>query len=211
MSMKGDPIWFRDLRVLFRRDRLREFFPTRDQTFEERINALVRLIVYVSVLVYLYNRDSKYPLYGLACIALITLAYTSKKAETFKTVSAYQQFRAASVEAAPAPCTGPTNDNPFGNMLLTDLADNPDRPAACLYDNDAEQVEDKFNHNLYRNLSDVYSKQNSQRQYYSMPVTTSIPDQKAFAEFCYNTVADGELTCKEDRTSAACGPQTDTQ
>ena len=52
---------------------------------------------------------------------------------------------------------------------------------------------DKFGYNLYRDVGDLYGKNNSQRQYYTMPATTMPNDQTAFAKWCYNTGP----TCKE--------------
>ncbi len=93
-------------------------------------------------------------------------------------------------------CTLSTPDNPFANMLIGDLANNPGRPPACKYDVHKDQIRENFNRGLVRNGYDLYEKENSQRQFMTMPVTTSAPDTIAFAHFCYGNA--GRPTCKED-------------
>lgn len=99
-------------------------------------------------------------------------------------------------------CQLSTPENPFANMLLSDLATRPDRPKACPYDQHAHLIERNFNLGLVRNVYDVYDKENSQRQFMTMPVTTSAPDVAAFARYCYGGY--GKKTCKED-TSKCTG------
>lgn len=176
--MEGDQIWYRDLSVLFG-DRLIEFWPTSDQTFAERINAVVRFILYGTILTYAIARNPRYVLYGVATILIISFIYENKtQTEAFREG---EGVGAASKEA----CVRPTKNNPFGNVLLSDYADRPDRPAACAVEDVQEEMRDAFNHKLYRNLTDVYEKENSQRQFYTMPSTTIPNDVKSFADFAY--------------------------
>ena len=48
--------------------------------------------------------------------------------------------------------------------------------------------------NLYKDVSDIFSKNNSQRQFYTTPVTTIPNDQGSFADWLYKTPP----TCKEN-------------
>ena len=70
-------------------------------------------------------------------------------------------------------CQAPSKDNPFGNLLISDIQDNPKKKKACKITNPnvKEEIEEIFGHNLYRDVNDVYSKNNSQRQFYSNPST----------------------------------------
>jgi hypothetical protein len=93
-------------------------------------------------------------------------------------------------------CSRPTPHNPFGNMTAYDIATNPNRPPACPYDDVKEEQRAYFNKGLVRNLTDVYERENSQRQFYTVPVSQSIPDTKSFANFLY---AEGlKRSCKAD-------------
>lgn len=184
MSIYGDPVWYQDLGILFGRRTL-EFWPSADMTFTERLNSVVRFVVYATLGLYASKRDPKYVLYGGAAIVILSLAYATRgEAYTPEGVGA----------RASAPCTKPTADNPFANVLVTDYKDNPNRAPACEASKVAADIEEKFNQRLFRNVSDVYSLENSQRMFYSMPSTTIPNDQKAFAEFAYNT----KPNCKTD-------------
>ncbi len=97
-------------------------------------------------------------------------------------------------------CTWSTPNNPFANPLPTDYADDPLRPPACAYDDMKRDIRKNFNRGLVRSSLDVFEKENSQRQYYTMPTTTTFPDTKAFANFLGVT----RKTCKED-TSLCTG------
>ena len=48
-------------------------------------------------------------------------------------------------------------------------------------------MNDKFNTGLYQDVGDVWGKNNSQRQFYTMPNTRPYSDQGSFANWLYNT------------------------
>jgi hypothetical protein len=81
-------------------------------------------------------------------------------------------------------------------MTVGALITDPGRAPACSYDAPgvADEMRRGFNRGLFKNLEDVYEVENSQRQFYTMPVTTSAPDTIAFAEFLYGSRG---KTCKE--------------
>lgn len=182
--MSGDKIWYEDVAVLPRR--WTEFFPAIDQSSAERVNALVRLIFYASLAVFAYNRQPRTLVFGAAVIAMVSFAFGSRQ-ESFPTKPS-----APLVAAGNAKCLKPTKDNPFANTLLTDLGKN--REPACQYDSVKDDIRKNFNEGLFTNSLDVYERENSQRQFYTMPVTTGIPDTAAFSQFLYG----GMTSCKED-------------
>ena len=55
-----------------------------------------------------------------------------------------------------------------------------------------------FNEDLYRDVTDVFGKNNSQRQYYTVPGNQVPNDQGSFAQWCYGTPP----TCKEGNRAA---------
>ena len=50
-----------------------------------------------------------------------------------------------------------------------------------------------FDNNLYRDVSDIYNRNASDRNYYTMPSSTIPNDQNSFAQFLYSQ----DKTCKE--------------
>lgn len=183
--MSVDEIWYRDVQVLLRR--WKEFFPTPDQTSTERVNALVRLVIYATLAMFVYNRQPRTLVFGAGIVAVVSVAFGGARSEN------YPAQPTTSVEQGSAQCTQPTKDNPFSNVLLGDLS-NDKRPPACKYDDVRDEVSKQFNSGLFRNIEDVYDKENSQRQFYTMPVTTTIPDTAAFSNFLYG----GMKSCKDN-------------
>lgn len=213
--LRSDPVWYQDVRVLTRR--LDEFWPSKDQSPEERVNSIVRLLAYCTLAVYLYKGQVKHLAFGAMAIGVVSLAYRGggskilwtsygggggKKRGGTKRAScrvarrhAVGGVRPKHSARATTQCTRSTPSNPFANVLLTDLADNPGRAPACKYDEHQAEIRDNFNRGLVRNVYDIYEKENSQRQFMTMPVTTALPDTVAFANWCYGSAA--RPTCKE--------------
>jgi hypothetical protein len=90
-------------------------------------------------------------------------------------------------------CRQTTRHNPFQNTLVTEFQ----KPAALqdICQPDPAEVEDNFNTGLYRNIEDIYNKENSQRQFFTMP-DGGVPDTKAFRDFVYGMP--GKDTCKSN-------------
>ncbi|ABT14958.1 hypothetical protein NY2A_B559L [Paramecium bursaria Chlorella virus NY2A] len=193
-TLNQDPIWFQDLSVIFKRPS--EIIPTRDQSDSERVNAMIRLVLYCSFAVALIRQNYLYAVLGLAIIAIISLAYALGR-KTPKSNEAYGNIRPYSVKRDTKSCSKSSTNNPFSNATVGALLDNEARPPACSYDDPsmANAMRKNFNKGLFKNLDDVYELENSQRQFYTMPVTTSAPDTIAFGQFLYGGKS---TTCKED-------------
>jgi hypothetical protein len=93
-------------------------------------------------------------------------------------------------------CTAPTRDNPFMNVTVNQYSDNPQRSAACNPQKVSADIEQNFNHDLYKDAGDIFSKENYQRQFYTMPSTTNPNKQGDYARWLYGTPLGS--TCKED-------------
>ena len=193
-TLYSDPIWFKNLRILL--DRPSEIIPSRDQSDAERVNALVRLVLYCSLAVALIRSNAMYAVLGLAIITIISLAYALGAKKKVKN-EAYSNIRPKTLTREKKACYKSDPNNPFGNATVGALLGDEGKPPACGYDEPgvASQIRKNFNKGLFRNLDDVYEVENSQRQFYTMPVTTSAPDTIAFGEFLFGRP--GKI-CKED-------------
>ena len=81
--IKSDDIWFKNIYILVRPDRLTEFFPNKMQTVDERMNSVARLGMYASLLLVIYKRDWKY-LFGILAVFVVTyVIYKNYKKEGF--------------------------------------------------------------------------------------------------------------------------------
>ena len=93
-------------------------------------------------------------------------------------------------------CRRPTNDNPMMNPHALEFG-NGDPPAACNAND--EDIKDNmkvtFNHDLFRDVDELWERENSQRQFYTMPNTAIPNNQTEFAKFLYHTK---NRNCKTD-------------
>ena len=103
--------------------------------------------------------------------------------------------------------TQPTSNNPFMNVLIDELKYNPTRPAANSVLDPLVQttLADYFKTEFYADPTDVFGRNQGQRQWVTMP-STSIPnDVNSYQNWLYMIPF---KTCKEGN-SAACLPGTD--
>lgn len=211
ISYKSDPFWYEEPYIIIQKNRLTEFFPCSDQTLSERFNALVRLGLYCSVILYYYHKDIKYFGILIGALLLTYFVYTNSPKENIKKIISNElEHKTDELEYAPVEnlenekCTKPTLDNPFMNVTMKDFMNINqetqaivDRPPACdTTDPDVKQsMDEMFNHNLFKDVNDVFGKINSQRQFYTMPSTTIPNAQDEFARWLYLN----PKTCKEDQ------------
>jgi len=117
--------WFEDPKQLIRTDKVLEFWPSQTLTPEERVNATARFIIYATCIIYLINRDIRIFVLGGTALGVLYIMEKSDMIQLGLEKTAH--------ERPPRPCTKPTQDNPMGNVLMTDFVDRPDRPSACYY------------------------------------------------------------------------------
>ena len=207
----SDPFWYNQYDILWNSNRLTEFFPTNDQTLEERFNSIVRLSFYLSIILFFYHNDIKYLFIFIGVLLLTYYLYTNyPKKISIKSDSKIPRETIGLIEKlenndnSNTVCTEPTIDNPFMNVTMKDYLNvDPntqsiiDRPPACSTVNPdiKKKIDNYFDNNLYKDVNDVFGKMNSQRQFYTMPSTTIPNAQNEFAKWLYLN----PKTCKEDQ------------
>lgn len=97
-------------------------------------------------------------------------------------------------------CRRPTADNPLMNTPAIDYG-NQDIPVACNANDDEikDEIVTSFNKDLFRDIDELFDKENSQRQFYTVPNTAVPNNQRAFAESLYKLPT--ETICKEDQNA----------
>jgi len=92
--------------------------------------------------------------------------------------------------------TVPTASNPFMNVMLTDIGDNPYKPPATNAGSQAVKAElDSYFQTMFANdPGDVFNHTSGQRNWIIMPSTTIPNDQESFANWLYRVPGQ---TCKE--------------
>jgi hypothetical protein len=120
-----EEIWFKNPTVLFDRDTWSKFVPTKEMTTAEALNSVVRFSTYFSLILFTATGIGGYvlaiPMVMIATILLHNLFPNGKTIESFMTK-----------EETKAPAyTMPSKANPFMNVLLTEIGDDPNRPDAA--------------------------------------------------------------------------------
>ena len=187
-----DLFWKDDISILYNVDRLTEFFPSSDMNFDEKLNALVRLCTYAGVLLYLYHRNKDY-LY-LPIIMMGASLFLHK-------MSSYERnehFQIVKKNVDPKKFTLPTVNNPFMNYNV--MSNNVNKKPAADIESVKQDINNKFDEGLYKNVDDVFDKTHSNRQYFTMPWTGASNKQGDFSKWLYNDVNN---TCKVDQDK--CG------
>lgn len=192
-----EKIWYVDVFKFITPDNYMNFFPTDDMSIDEKINSVMRFMLYFSVVMYVFNRSMRI-FYILALCGILSYVVSEINLDALdprqeKYInSSFERRRSRRNQR----CTKPSKLNPFMNVLITDYKDNVNRPQACDVDSDRvkKSMKSKFEHDLYRNVDDVFDRNYSYRQFYTTPNTTIPNDQEAFAKWLY---LNEEGTCKE--------------
>jgi hypothetical protein len=101
--------------------------------------------------------------------------------------------------------TEPTAANPFMNVLLAEVGDDPTRPPAQNAEFLKRQFSTEFKDRVYGDPGDVFQKNQSQRIWAVQPNTNIPNDQESFQNWLFRTPG---RTCKEGN-AGACKPATD--
>ena len=93
-------------------------------------------------------------------------------------------------------CVIPTIENPFMNPSIIDYTNNNNNIKSCPIDNNIinNNINDYFQQNVYKDINDIYEREFSARQFYTMPATTIPNDRKSYEEWLYHR----DKTCKEN-------------
>jgi hypothetical protein len=218
------PFWFNDPIILFNKESILELWPTQQMTFETKLNSITRLVIFMSLLGFIFTRNSNLIIIGIVTLAIIFTLYKLRKQSIVKFKEGFSVNPSIQPSAlSPSPMTTnpvtlesvlrtdfhpTTKKNPFGNVLLTDIADNPNRKAAApsfnpdVYDDITSSVKKQTqmlnpdiintNKQLYGDLKDNYDLDNSMMRFYSMPNSRIENDQGAYAKYLYGNMPSGK-------------------
>ena len=221
------PFWSNDLTILFNKESILQVWPNQQMTFEAKLNAISRIVILMTVLGFIFTRNWNLVIIGIITLAIIFTLYKLRKQSLVSSLIKKEGFsvnpsmQPSALSAAPM-LTDPvtlksvlrsefhptTKKNPFGNVLLTDINDDPNRLAAApsfnpdVYDEIDKAVKKQTqmlnpsiintNKQLYGDLKDNYDLDNSMMQFYSMPNTRICNDQGAFASWLYSEMPSGK-------------------
>ena len=215
------PFWSDDPNVLLNNEFLFEFFPVEKMSFDQKLNAISRTVVLLTLLSFFYTKSMRILIIGVVSLFFIFMLYKSKKVEKEDIKKKKEGFSQESSPADPFKSADlsnvfkePDSSHPFGNVLVTDYIYDPKRkPAPPAFNqkvNDniiekAKEVVRNANPNqpditekLFKDLGDQYVFEQSLRPFHSTASTTIPNDQQSFSEFCYGSM----VSCKEGNAFA---------
>ncbi len=151
---------------------MNNLIPDINMTIEEKINAIVRAVLFVGIICTLIFNDSRYILFIIIIMVLSILIINyqydkNKKIEKYLNLNYYDIVNNKK-------CVKPTKNNPFMNPDITNI--NNEKYESCSINdiNTNKNINNLFYSSVFRDSTDIYDKSSLDRQFYTVP-STSIP------------------------------------
>lgn len=224
--------WSNDPTILLNKDYIFELWPSSNMNYEQKLNAITRLVILLTILGYIFTMSNNIIFIGFGMIVVIFILHRMQKQKITKELlnskegfSGINNSDLTNDETLITPdtlkgylkseFTKVNKKNPLGNVLLTEIVDDPTRKSAPPSFN-TEVYEDinittkkmiqslnpgikNTNKQLYGDLGEQFEFDQSQRSFYSTPNTRIPNDQGAFANYLY-----GDMPSCRDGDAFAC-------
>ncbi len=211
--LKEEPLvrfWLDDPNVLLNSQYLFELFPVEPMSFEQKLNAITRLVLLLTLASFFYTHNVRLLFIGAVSVFFILMLFKAQaKKETFANPAAGNPAAEYYKTTDTNVFSEPTSTNPLSNVLVTDYLYNPQRKPAppafnenvnkSIVDQAKEMVQKThpdipdISEKLFQDLGDNLMFEQSLRPFYSTASTTIPNDQQSFSEFCYGSM----ISCKE--------------
>jgi len=231
-TKKDVEFWTENPNVLLNPSYVAELFPAGNMSHNQKLNAITRMIILLTMAMFFSLRTFRSILFGAISIGVVYLVHyyyaldKTKSAASAKRMSeeGFTDLDGQDETMSPALAVvggnmnltsianvfdSPTPENPFSNVLLTDIQGQPNKkPAGPAYNvninqkilDSAKQAvvnanpdQPDITDKLFKDLGEQMTFEQSMRQFYSTPSTNTPDDQQAFAEFCYGSM----ISCAE--------------
>lgn len=219
--------WTDNPTILFQNDRLTELWPTNSMCYEQKLNAITRLVILLSVLGYILTGALRVLVVGTLTLAGIYVLYTMRRKEGFEVKREPTKDEDRGKNKRNVTLLNPvtldevlrtefkegTKKNPFSNVLLTEIGDKPERKAAppsfnLEVDGDITKNVKRAvqmlnptikntNKQLFGDLWQQFQLDQSNRAFYSTANTRVASDQGAYAQFLYGNMPSGKESTPE--------------
>lgn len=228
------PFWSNEPTILFNKQYIFELWPTSNMMYEQKLNAISRLIVMISILGYLFTMSMRIPIAGISTLIVIFILFKIRKQKitnqmvkegfTMNDSASTSSFSAPANATIVNPVTLETvlksdfeegnKKNPFSNVLLTQIMDEPERKSAppafnMTVDEDITKNVKKAvqflnpgikntNEQLYGDLWQNFELDQSNRAFFSTANTRVENDQAAFGKYLYGDMPSAKGSSTED-------------
>jgi len=214
--------WTNEPTILFNKEYMLDLWPSSNMNYEQKLNAITRLIILVSILGYILTMSTRIIFVGIITLVAIFVLFKMKKQKLTKEMLdegfTVQGNEITGMFDKTLSTTNPvtlesvlksefkegTKRNPFSNVLLTEIMDEPDRKSAPPSFN--PDVDEKITKDVKRSVQllnpdikntskqlfgDLYQEFNldqSNRVFFSTANTKVANDQGAFGNFLYGSM-----------------------
>ena len=220
--------WSNDPTILFNKEYIFELWPTMNMCYEEKLNAITRLVILLTILGYILTMSQRILVVGFLTLSIIFVLFKMRKQKLTKEMLMHEGFdvkpRISLIQGDEPSSQSDSyinpvtldavlktefkegnRKNPFSNVLLTQIADQPDRksaPPAFNVDVEEQTTRDvkkmvqmlnpgikNTDKQLYNDLWQNFELDQSNRVFFSTPNTRVEPgDQSSYARYLYGTM-----------------------
>jgi len=220
--------WTTNPSVLLDKTRIFEMWPTKKMQYAQSLNAISRLVILLTIVGFLFTSSPRILAVGIITLGVIVVLYTIKTSsnhtggankeafssglDALKSTSIQTDNRETNPETLQSHIKSDfeqnTKKNPFANVLLTDIGDNPDRKSAppsfneSVHEDITSSVKKMVqrlnpeikstNKQLFGDLGENFQLDQSNRNFYSTANTRVVNDQGAFSQFLYGNMPSGK-------------------
>lgn len=223
--------WTNDPTILFNKKYIFELWPTTDMCYEQKLNSISRLIILLTILGYILTMTKRVLVVGGLTILVIFFLYTMRKQKITKNMLENFDVKGNEVtgmfDNKPKSFINPVTldsvlrtefkegdkKNPFSNVLLTQINNEPDRKAAppsfnVDVDEDITKNVKKAvqmmnpgikntNKQLFGDLWQQFELDNCLRVFNSTPNTRVANDSLAYGNFLYGSMPSAKESTPE--------------
>ena len=221
------PFWYDDPSILFKKDNIFELWPTPAMNYNQKLNAITRIIILVTIAGFIITMSYRLLFIGGITIFAIFILFTMNKnkdklfKETFTNNVIVPEEKSRYItnpetldSVLKTEFKEGNKKNPFSNVLLTQIEDDSDRkPAPPAFNVDVDEdittnVKKAVQHmnpgikntdkQLYGDLWENFQLDQSNRVFNSTPNTRVTNDQTAYAKYLYGNMPSAKGSTMED-------------
>jgi hypothetical protein len=223
--------WSNDPTILFNKEYILELWPTSSMCYEQKLNAITRLIILLTILGYILTMSKRVLAVGALTLLVIFFLYKMRKQKLTKDMLENFEVQGNEVtglfDNKPKSYINPVTldevlrtefkegnkKNPFSNVLLTQIMDDPERkaaPPAFNVDVDEDITKNvkravqmmnpgikNTNKQLFGDLYQNFELDNSNRAFFSTANTRVSNDALAYGNYLYGAMPSAKESTPE--------------